>query len=397
MKKILPLLQTLAFVMMFNGLYAQYCIPVYTTGCEFGDGLTQVQLNTLYKPIPCSDIPNYYHDFTSFTTDLSKNGYYLITGHSNNTNFNVSVWIDYNGNSTFEGGEELIGSYSFNNPAGDFTIPFTVPATVANGAKRLRIMSSTSSIITDPCSVTGPGNSCDFSVNIVDAVTPATVITQGATGITFSNAALHGTINAHNSPVIVEFHYGLTSSYGYTITAVPGSVSGNLTTDVSASLTGLLPGSTYHVEVVAYGAGGYIAGGDVTFTTDPLPPPTVVTQSTTNITGTSATLNGTVNANNSNSTIFFEYGIDGSYGRTIAGTPSSVATGAAEPITAAITGLTLNTLYHYRIVSSNYAGTSYGNDMTFTTLATPYCIPSFYYGCDIYNMGMTYFELNSVS
>ncbi|MEI7662917.1 MAG: GEVED domain-containing protein, partial [Bacteroidota bacterium] len=398
MKKALQLILTFVFLFAFSSLNAQtYCIPTYTHGCESGNGMVQVHLNTISQTIPCSDIPNYYHDFTATGTDLAKNGYYILSGQTLNTNFFITVWIDYNNNSTFESGIELVGSYSFSNPGGSFTIPFSVPGTVSTGARRLRIMSSTGNFISDPCFDPGYGNSCDFTVNIVPPVTPPSVVTQGATGIMPTTAIFNGSVNAHSNSTQAEFHYGTDLNYGYTMNAVPSVITGNSTTNVTCSPSGLLPNTTYHCELVGFGAGGYVSGGDITFTTDPLPAPVVTTLGATAITGVSAILNGTVNAKSSVSTTYFEYGTTPSYGRTISGNPSSLSTGTPEPVNASITGLTLNTIYHYRLVSTNVAGTTFGDDMTFSTLPTLYCTPVFNYGCANINMGTTYFGLNNIA
>lgn len=94
-------------------------------------------------------------------------------------------------------------------------------------------------------------------------------------------------------------------------------------------------------------------------------PPDVVTTAATNITPFSATLNGTVNPNNSSTTVSFEYGQTDSYGTTVPGVPSPIGGSSVTPVSADITGLTANTLYHFRVVATNSAGTSYGNDMIF--------------------------------
>ena len=98
-----------------------------------------------------------------------------------------------------------------------------------------------------------------------------------------------------------------------------------------------------------------------------VPPPTVITTAATAITAATATLNGTVNANGNSSSVTFQYGLTTGYGSTATGVPST-ATGSSVTLESApITGLTFNTLYHYRIVATNIAGTANGNDMTFTT------------------------------
>ena len=81
----------------------------------------------------------------------------------------------------------------------------------------------------------------------------------------------------------------------------------------------------------------------------------------------SATINGLVNANGSDTTVIFEYGLDTNYGTTVDSTP---VTGTTDtPVSAEVTGLNAVTEYHFRVSATNVAGTSVGEDMVFTTLA----------------------------
>lgn len=102
-----------------------------------------------------------------------------------------------------------------------------------------------------------------------------------------------------------------------------------------------------------------------------VPPPTAVTSAASSVTCSAATVNGTMNANGNSTTVTFEYGPTASYGSTIAGVPGTVTGTSVTSITAALTGLPNNTLYHYRIKGVNLGGTTYGDDMTFTTQALP--------------------------
>jgi hypothetical protein len=96
--------------------------------------------------------------------------------------------------------------------------------------------------------------------------------------------------------------------------------------------------------------------------------PTVITLAATGITFSGATLNGSVNANNSSTTVTFNWGLTTAYGNTINATPSTVTGNTPTPVLANITGLSPLTTYHFRVTGTNSAGTSYGNDLTFTTL-----------------------------
>ncbi len=100
--------------------------------------------------------------------------------------------------------------------------------------------------------------------------------------------------------------------------------------------------------------------------------PVLVTTAATGIVITGATLNGTVNPVDENVNMYFDYGLNTSYGYTVAGTPPTVSGNNTQSVSAAVTGLTGNTIYHYRLRGVTFSSvTVNGNDMTFTTLANP--------------------------
>lgn len=101
------------------------------------------------------------------------------------------------------------------------------------------------------------------------AVTPPAAATGGAaTGAT--GATLNGTVNANSLPTTVSFDYGADISYGSSVTAAQSPVTGSSATAVSAALTGLTPGVTYHYRVVAVNGSGVTNGLDATFTLNKL-------------------------------------------------------------------------------------------------------------------------------
>jgi len=95
-------------------------------------------------------------------------------------------------------------------------------------------------------------------------------------------------------------------------------------------------------------------------------PPTVITGSATLINSRSATLNGTVNPNGLSTTFVFEYGTDTHYGNTTSAVSAGVGV-SSIPMSMAVSGLMAETIYHFRGKGKNSAGTTYGNDQTFTT------------------------------
>ena len=193
-----------------------------------------------------------------------------------------------------------------------------------------------------------------------------TVVTMPATAVTGTTATLNGTVNANITSTAVTFEYGLTTAYGSTVAGVPATVTGNTVTPVSANLTGLLPGTTYHYRVRGVNSIGTTNGLDLIFTTPAILPVTVTT-SATSVTSSAATLNGTVSAGGASTNVTFEYGLTASYGTTVPGVPGTVTGNTVTPVSANISGLTVSTTYHYRIVGVNSVGTSNGSDMTFFT------------------------------
>ena len=95
--------------------------------------------------------------------------------------------------------------------------------------------------------------------------------------------------------------------------------------------------------------------------------PLVVTGSPGNITAHTADIAGIVNPRGSETMFHFEYGTDETYGSSTA-TQALPAGSTNVPVTAALSGLSGSTTYHYRIVATNGIGTAQGTDRSFTTL-----------------------------
>lgn len=96
-------------------------------------------------------------------------------------------------------------------------------------------------------------------------------------------------------------------------------------------------------------------------------PPTVITESATSITNTTVILNGSVNPNNLQTTITFEYGLTTSYGQSLS-TIEPLPEGASKKnVSVDLTGLTSGLAYHFRLKAENEEGIVFGEDKSFTT------------------------------
>ncbi|MGZ6643248.1 MAG: choice-of-anchor Q domain-containing protein [Solirubrobacteraceae bacterium] len=97
------------------------------------------------------------------------------------------------------------------------------------------------------------------------AVAPA-VATGPATAVKVTTATLNGTVNPDGLAVTYHFEYGTTTGYGSSTPDRP-LAAGTATVPVSATITGLRPGTTYHVRMVGVSSAGTSRGADVTFRT----------------------------------------------------------------------------------------------------------------------------------
>jgi len=100
-----------------------------------------------------------------------------------------------------------------------------------------------------------------FRINTGPATGGAT-----ASGITATSAILSGTVNPNAADTTASFQIGTTGTYG-TIVASQDIGSGTSGVMVTGTATGLVPGTTYHYQLVTSNTNGQVATADQTFTT----------------------------------------------------------------------------------------------------------------------------------
>lgn len=95
---------------------------------------------------------------------------------------------------------------------------------------------------------------------------------------------------------------------------------------------------------------------------------TLSTVDASSVTDTTATLNGLVNPTGVSAVITFQYTTDlsGSW-TSVTATQSPVTASVATAVSKALTGLTGDTTYYFRVKAVNTHGTKYGSILTFTT------------------------------
>jgi hypothetical protein len=198
------------------------------------------------------------------------------------------------------------------------------------------------------------------SLPSVTALTPSS--------LTQTSVTLNADVNPNNRKVTdCHFDYGNSSAYSASAQCKPMPGNGMSPVEVSAPIGGLSPNTVYHFRIVASTSAGASVGADQTFTTAAdLPSATALGASS--LTQTSAMLNASVNPDGAEvSDCHFDYGISSAYGASAQCTPMPGNSTSPIEVSAPLSGLSPNTIYHFRIVASNRGGSSVGADQTFTT------------------------------
>lgn len=203
--------------------------------------------------------------------------------------------------------------------------------------------------------------------NSTDSITSAPLLTTTAVSAITSSSASSGGNVTDDGAVDVAARGVCWSPSADPTTGDSCTTDGTGTGSFTSAITGLIPNAVYHVRAYATNSIGTGYGEDHTFTTLSIPA-TVNTGSAASVTESSATLNGTVNPNGTDTSCYFEYGMDQNYGFIT--TNTGMGSGRVDAsVGADISGLNENITYHYRLVATNESGTSCGDDNTFTTLA----------------------------
>ena len=206
--------------------------------------------------------------------------------------------------------------------------------------------------------------------------TPPTAITNPATTVSHTSATLNGHLDPASDPAITDCHFEWGTDTSYTGGTVPCTQGNSFSSaaDVSASLPGLLPGTTYHYRLDITGSvSGDVQGADRNFTTAAF---SVTSNAATAIHHSFATLNGHLDpqgeAGLNITECHFDWGTTNAYaGGTVPCAQGNSFSSAAD-VSASLPGLTPGDTYHFRLhVTTASAGQFIGADKSFAALAYP--------------------------
>jgi len=194
----------------------------------------------------------------AWSVTVQRDGKIVVAG----TSVNGSTWdfalVRYNSNGTPDSG--FGGGGKVTTPVGSTTdVGFSIGL---QGDGRIVVAGSSSN--------SGNGGNKSFAiVRYIGSPVPPTVATGAATGSTITGATLNGNVNPNGLATTAQFEYGSTTSYGSTVSVALSPSDGTASQSVSAPLSGLTPGTTYHYRVTATNSIGTESGANQIFTTLP--------------------------------------------------------------------------------------------------------------------------------
>ena len=208
-----------------------------------------------------------------------------------------------------------------------------------------------------------------------------TVTTSAASNIAQTTATLNGSINNPDNVTITAMGFEWKATAGGTYT--PVTVTGN---NLTYDLTNLTANTGYTYKAFITFNGNTVYGDEVTFTTleqGQAIEPSATTNPATNVTQTTATLNGTI-TNPDNVTITAQ----GFEWKAASAANYTVLNATGSTMSSTLNNLTANTNYTYRAFVTTANGTHYGSNVTFTTLEDtpePCDVPTNLHTTDVQN------------
>ena len=198
------------------------------------------------------------------------------------------------------------------------------------------------------------------------AIVVPTVTTSSATNISYTSATIDGTVTDDGGAAVSECGVVYSTTPNPTTSnskVVGGSGKGSFT----CYLFNLQKVTTYYVRAYAVNQKGTAYGEEKSFTTKAITLPVVTTSSATNISFTSATIDGTVTDDGGASVT--ERGVVYSTTPNPTTSNSKVVSGSGKgSFTCNLSNLQAGTTYYVRAYAVNEKGTAYGEVLSFKTL-----------------------------
>ena len=211
------------------------------------------------------------------------------------------------------------------------------------------------------------GTSYGSELSFSAVALPASVTTRSISNITATTATSGGNVTSEGGGSVTARGVVWGTSSGPTIALATKTTDGTGFGVFTSSLTSLKPATTYYFRAYATNSSGTSYGSETSFTTLPSTP-TVSTNALTNITAISATGGGNISSDGGGLVTARGVVWSTTTGPTISLSTRTNDGGGTGAFTSSMTSLSTNTKYYVRAYATNSAGTSYGDEVTLSTL-----------------------------
>ncbi|MBL7886689.1 MAG: DUF1566 domain-containing protein [Flavobacterium sp.] len=343
---------------------------------SFASMINGLAPNTLYyvKAFSTTIAGTAYGNQMTFTT---QNGAATVTTTTANT---IAACSAMSGGTVISDGGSPISfvGVCWNTAPNPTTSNFAVYTGGTNYTSNLTGLSGNTTYYYRAFVINGFGTFYGNEMSFLTTSGAATLTTASATSVgpCTANVAGNVTYNGGEALTISGICYATTTNpttSNNNIPYNPGYPNYDTLTNFTANLTGLTAGTTYYVRAYTTNCAGTTYGNQISFTTT-TGAATLTTASATSVTACTANLAGAVS-------------FDGGSPLTMSGicyatttnpttSNSNIPYNPGYPnydtltnFTANLTGLIAGTTYYVRAYTTNCAGITYGNQITFTTLA----------------------------
>ena len=193
----------------------------------------------------------------------------------------------------------------------------------------------------------------------------ASITTSSASAVSYTTATSGGNVTSDNGSVVTS------RGVCWSTTPVPTTANSIFTQgggvgSFTANLAGLAPATKYYIRAFAINGAGTIYGNEFNFTTLALSAPALTTKSISGISSNIAASGGTISSNGGSNITAKGVVWNINPSPTLSNSFTNDGTGSAS-YNSTLTGLNKLTLYYVRAYATNSIGTTYGNELSFTT------------------------------
>jgi len=341
----------------------------------FTSSLTGLSANTHYyaRAYATNSSGTGYGNMVSFTTQVELTAPVVTTTEVSLIGLTKAV---SGGNVTSDGGSEVTERGVCWSTTEDPTVDLTTKTTdgPGSGAFTSNITELTAGetyhVRAYATNSIGTSYGSDITFSTLTVAQVPTVTTTAASSIAMTTALSGGDITFDGGADVTERGVCWSVLADPTSDLTTKTSDGSGTGEFTSYISGLVAGTTYHIRAYATNSSGTGYGEDLTFETGTTAvAPTVITTEVTDLTLNSLKSGGNVISDGGDEVTSRGMCLSTNSNPTTSDWSTYDGSGIGVFISS-FTGLSANTTYHIRAYATNSVGTSYGDDIQVTTLAS---------------------------